>query len=185
MGTKACGLDDVFPRHYDDVIMSATASQITSLTIVYSTVYPGADQNKHQSSASLAFVRGIHRGPVNSSHKWPVTRKMFPFDDVIMVMASGLVLMLGMGCVVCNNPLFFHSFNNFDLIFTCYSSVTSWCVLSETTSAAVNGSLYTFCLYGLCVHFAFFLTPAVVDIQLLPQLNEFTHLSEFFLHLLY
>ena len=70
--------------HYDDVIMSAIASQITSLTIVYSTVYPGADQNKHQSSVSLAFEWGIHRGPVNSPHKWPVTRKMFPFDDVIM-----------------------------------------------------------------------------------------------------
>ena len=52
--------------------------------IVFSTVYSGADQRKHQSSASLAFVRGIHRGPVNSPHKWPVTRKMFPFDDVIM-----------------------------------------------------------------------------------------------------
>ena len=64
--------------------MSAMATQITSLTIVYSTVYTGADQRKHQSSASLAFVRGIHRGPVNSPHKWPVTRKMFPFDDVIM-----------------------------------------------------------------------------------------------------
>ena len=64
--------------------MSAIASQITSLTIVYSTVYPGTDQSKHQSSASLAFVWGIHRGPVNSPHKWPVTRKMFPFDDVIM-----------------------------------------------------------------------------------------------------
>ena len=64
--------------------MSAIASQITSLTIVYSTDYPGADQSKHQSSASLAFVWGIHRGPVNSPHKWPVTRKMFPFDDVIM-----------------------------------------------------------------------------------------------------
>ena len=64
--------------------MGAIASQITSLTIVYSTVYSDADQRKHQSSASLAFVRGIHRGPVNSPHKWPVTRKMFPFDDVIM-----------------------------------------------------------------------------------------------------
>ena len=63
--------------------MGAMASQITSLTIVYSTV-SGADQSKHQSSASLAFVWGIHRGPVNSPHKWPVTRKMFPFDDVIM-----------------------------------------------------------------------------------------------------
>ena len=47
-------------------------------------IYSGADQRKHQSSASLAFVRGIHRWPVNSPHKWPVTRKMFPFDDVIM-----------------------------------------------------------------------------------------------------
>ena len=64
--------------------MSLVASQITNLTIVYSTVYLGADQIKLQSSASLAFVRGIHRGPVNSPHKRPVTRKMFPFDDVIM-----------------------------------------------------------------------------------------------------
>ena len=60
-------------------------SQITSLTIVYSTVYSDADQSKHQSSVSLAFVRGIHQGSVNSPHKWPVTRKMFPFDDVIML----------------------------------------------------------------------------------------------------
>ena len=64
--------------------MGEIASQITSLTIVYSTVYSDADQRKHQSSASLAFVWGIHRGPVNSPHKWPVTRKMFPFDDVII-----------------------------------------------------------------------------------------------------
>ena len=74
-----------FPAHYSDVIMGTIASQITSLTIVYSTVYSDADQRKHQSSASLAFVRGIHRGPVNSPHKWPVTRKMFPFDDFIMI----------------------------------------------------------------------------------------------------
>ena len=65
--------------------MSEIASQITSLTIVYSIVYSDADQRKHQSSASLASVRGIHRGPVNSPHKWPVTRKIFPFDDVIMI----------------------------------------------------------------------------------------------------
>ena len=71
--------------HYDDVIMGPKASQITSLTIVYSTVYSDADQRKHQSSASLAFVRGIHQGPVNSPHKWPVSRKMFPFHDVIMM----------------------------------------------------------------------------------------------------
>ena len=64
--------------------MGAMASQITSLTIVYLTVYSGADERKHQSPASLAIVRGIHRRPVNSPHKWPVTPKMFPFDDVIM-----------------------------------------------------------------------------------------------------
>ena len=78
----SCCVSDQY--HYDDVIMSTIASQITSLTIVYSTIYSGADQSKHQSSASLAFVWRIHRGPVNSPHKWPVTRKMFPFDDVIM-----------------------------------------------------------------------------------------------------
>ena len=64
--------------------MGAIASEITSLTIVNSIVYSDADQRKHQSSASLAFVRGIHRRPGNSPHKWPVTRKMLPFDDVIM-----------------------------------------------------------------------------------------------------
>ena len=59
-------------------------SQIPSLTIVYSTVYSGADQGKHQSSASLVFVPGTHRWSVNSPRKRPVTRKMFPFDDAIM-----------------------------------------------------------------------------------------------------
>ena len=65
--------------------MDTMAYQITSLTIFYSTVYSGPDQRKHQSSASLAFVRGFQRRPVNSPHKGPVTRKMFPFDDVIML----------------------------------------------------------------------------------------------------
>ena len=78
------------PRlRYTDVIVGAIASQIISLTIVYSTVYSDAYQRKHQSSASLAFVWGIHRGPVNSPHKGPVTRKMFPLNDVIMGSGSG------------------------------------------------------------------------------------------------
>ena len=64
--------------------MGTTTSQITSLTIVYSTVYSGSDQRKHQSSTSQAFVRGIHQWPVNSPHKGPVTRTMFPFDDIII-----------------------------------------------------------------------------------------------------
>ena len=45
---------------------------------------PFINAQNHQSSTSLAFVWGIHRWPVNSPHKGPVTRKMFPFDDVIM-----------------------------------------------------------------------------------------------------
>ena len=69
---------------YIDVIMSVMASQFTGFSIAYAIVSSGADQRKHQSSASLAFVRGIPRLPVNSSHKGPVTRKVFPFDDVIM-----------------------------------------------------------------------------------------------------
>ena len=84
LGNETMARHIVYFNHYDDVIMGATASQITSLTIVYWTVYSDADQRKHQSSASQAFVRGIHRGPKNSPHKWSVTRKMFPFDDFIM-----------------------------------------------------------------------------------------------------
>ena len=71
-------------ERYNNVIMGAIASQVTSHTIVYSTVYSDADQIKHQSSVSLAFVRGIHRGPVNSPHKWPETQKMSSVHDVIM-----------------------------------------------------------------------------------------------------
>ena len=69
---------------YSDVIMSEIASQITGVSIVYSTICSGVDQGKHESSASLAFVRGIHQWTVNSPHKGPGTQKMFPFDDVIM-----------------------------------------------------------------------------------------------------
>ena len=70
---------EIYVSHYDDVIISAMAPQDTSLTIVYSTVYSGADQRKYQSSTSLAFVRGIHRWLVNSPHKGLVTR-----NDVIV-----------------------------------------------------------------------------------------------------
>ena len=77
-----------FSSHRNDVIMSSMASQINSLTIVYPAVYSGEDQRKHQSSASLAFVRENPRSPVNSPHKWPVTPKMFPIDNVIMPKSS-------------------------------------------------------------------------------------------------
>ena len=75
----------LWSKRYSDVIMSAMASQITGVSIVCLTVvFAGADQIKHQSPASLAFVRGIHRWPVDSPHKGPETRKMFPLDDVIL-----------------------------------------------------------------------------------------------------
>ena len=82
--------DDIY--HYSDVIMGTMVFQITRLKIIYSTVYLGADQRKHPSSASLAFLRGIHRWLLNSPKKEPVTRKMFPFDDVIMLWGTALVI---------------------------------------------------------------------------------------------
>ena len=78
--------------HYNYVIMSATVSQITGVSIVCLTVCSGTDQRKHQSSASRAFVKGIHRWPVDSPHKGPVTQKMFPFDDVVTEM--GHIIMM-------------------------------------------------------------------------------------------
>ena len=92
---RDCGLRvlfDILMYHYADVIMTILASLITSLTVVYAIVYSDVNQRKHQSSASLAFVREIHRGPVNFPHKWPVTRKMFPFDDVIMIIRRNYFL---------------------------------------------------------------------------------------------
>ena len=79
--------------HYSDSIVSVMASQITSVLIVYSAIYSGADQRKHQSFASLAFVRGIHQWLVNFLHKGPVTRKIFPFDDIIMSTFDNIIYM--------------------------------------------------------------------------------------------
>ena len=71
--------------HFSDVIMRAMASQITDVSVVCSTVSPDKSK-KHQRSASLASVRGIHRSAVDFPHKGPVMWKMFPFDDVIMTL---------------------------------------------------------------------------------------------------
>ena len=74
-----------FPvTHYSGVMMRAMASHSPAARMICSAIYSGADQRKRQSSASLAFVRGIHWWPVNFPHKKPVTRKRFPFGDVIM-----------------------------------------------------------------------------------------------------
>ena len=71
-------------EHYSDVMMCAIASQITSISTVYSAVCSGTHQRNHQSSELLAFVSGDHWWLVESPHKGPVTRKMFQFDDVII-----------------------------------------------------------------------------------------------------
>ena len=82
---KLCPRYNKWIFHYNGVMMSAMASQITGASIVYSIVCSGKDQRKHQTSASLTFVRGLYRWPVNTSHKGLVTENMFPFDDVIML----------------------------------------------------------------------------------------------------
>ena len=83
-GSDPCHVMCALSSYYTEIIMSVMASLITGVWIAYLTVSSGADQRKHQSSAWLVFARGIHRWPVNSPHKGPVTRKIFPFDDVIM-----------------------------------------------------------------------------------------------------
>ena len=80
--------------------MGAIVFWITGVSIVYSIYCSGADQSKHQSSALLAFVRGFHRWPVNSPHKGPVTRKRFPFDDVIMHTPRELCMQFAPWCVL-------------------------------------------------------------------------------------
>ena len=70
--------------YYNDIIMSVIASQIMDVSMVCSRVCSGTNQRKHQSSMSLAFVRGIHQWLVNSPHKGLIMRKMIPFDDIIM-----------------------------------------------------------------------------------------------------
>ena len=118
-------------QHYSDVIMGAMMSQITSLTIAYPTVHSGVHQRKHQSSASMAFVWGIHRSPVISPHKWSVTRKMFPFDDVIMEFANN-VIQCTMFHVSCRNSLALGKFGCYiqSIIFEIVVQIVA-CVLAE------------------------------------------------------
>ena len=86
-------------------LMSTMVSQITSLAIVYSTVYSGPDQRKHQSSVSLAFAKGTHRWSVNFTPKGPVMQKMLPFDNIFMwplifKVKFGKSCNSGMGCPI-------------------------------------------------------------------------------------
>ena len=138
--------------------MGTMASQITSLTIVYSTVYSGADQRKHQSSASLAFVRGIHRGPVNSPHKWPVTRKIVPFDDVIMDFCTSYFSVLVEVMSVIFALVGSTSVTNFSLriayLWPCCpprKNICDFFVLAENMSR-IALSLHHACIWLLCLY---------------------------------
>ena len=112
--------------------MGAIVSLITSLTIVYSTVNSGADQRKYQSSTSLAFVRGIHRRPVNSPHKRPATRKMFPFDDVIMnIIAAFLSRLYACNIVICDSMEWISSICMFTFSHILMKEICSLCIYQE------------------------------------------------------
>ena len=71
-------------KHYSDMITRAMASQITGFSLLCSNVCSGADQREHANSASLAYVKGNQRWPLDSLHKGPVTEKIFPFHEGIM-----------------------------------------------------------------------------------------------------
>ena len=140
--------------------MGAMASQITRLTIAYWSVYSSADQRKHQSSASLAFVRGIHRWPVNSPYKRPVTRKMLPFDDVIMVLAVNLNNLFNeqSNCQRLDTPLRSYDLtviNNIEKIYHEYQVISK--------------------LYGYSSHF---LSVLRLDIDSIMMLVKFSYLSQ-------
>ena len=113
--------------------MSSMQSQITSLTIAYSTGYSGLDHRKH---LSLAFVRGIHRWPVNSPHKGPVTRKMFPFDDVIMLLILCRLFFLSPHCLL---PLPFKNTNKRSSRLNGSDKGRHWYIIcADTTHKRIN-----------------------------------------------
>ena len=137
--------------HYNDVIMCAIASQITSLTIVFSTIYSDADQGNLKLRVTGLCV-GNSPGPVNSPHKWPVTREMFLFDDVIILLVTMKCWHLfrdrvdGIGFWKvrenCKDLPFFNALSNFlswwpgflhlchnEAIFTCTQLSISWLFL--------------------------------------------------------
>ena len=79
---QGCNKSDNSPVHYSDVIMARWRLKSPASRFFYSTAYSGADQRNIRAPRHWPLCGD--RWPVNSPHKWPVTRKMFPFDDVII-----------------------------------------------------------------------------------------------------
>ena len=154
--------------HYNDVIIGAIASQITSLESVYSAAKLGADQRKHQNSASLAFVRGIHRGPVDSPHNWPFTREMFPFDYVIMQLCV-VKINIGQGWVFlceldCYNHIASRGISRLSVNINIYPNNTQyWHVI--VINGADNGSSFMLCYSTVRNQCWFFQEPIVTKLN--------------------
>ena len=148
--------------------MYTISSQITSLAIVYSTFYSDADQRKHQSSTSLAFVRGIGRWQVNSPHKGPVTRKLLPFDDVIMITminnsddTSGVLTLFTLACVVASRGVIHAS----SIVETGVGGTWIWqCLLTKKTSVSCKKIHTSTCCW-------IFTIPYILDISQLAILQ--------------
>ena len=122
-------------QHYSDVIMSAIAPQIPGVLIIYSIVC--SDQRKHQSSAALAFVRGIHRWPVNSPHKWQVTRKC------LHLMTSSWVL-----CVLSSRKHTTQPYTEIKCILVDIGD-TLQCILLANATYSTNGVFISINLYAM------------------------------------
>ena len=171
--------------YYSGVILSAMAYQITGVSIVYSTVWSGANQRKHQSSASLAFVSGIHRWPVNSTHKGSVTRKMFPFDDVIMVYLLALSCNVIMYTFVLNSPLDFmpmkcHYYHHMSQFVPClYINLMYVIILDFSYNVIIFAVLFVLFIVGhwLCELMLFFYSH--------PTLNNMFRLYILFIYLMF
>ena len=134
--------------------MGTMASQITSVSIVCASVCSGADQRQHQSSTSLAFVRGIHRWPMDFPHKGPVTRKMLSFEDVIM---KGLLKQRKTAKIV-NLGIVIVSILNWRYWFQSYSVVLTSALLIRNVFTELLGVFLTNFIGHLGTHFTEIIT---------------------------
>ena len=132
--TSAAFFIHIVLKYYSDIIMSAMASQITGVSIVCSIVCSDADQRKHQSSTSLAFVMGILQWPMDSPHKKPVAQKMFLFVDVIMKMITkiGVVfwVVVSQYRIICSKRILYSNLTKSRLPITYYTVFIITVVLS-------------------------------------------------------
>ena len=149
--------------HQDQQYINSKCGSIYSETPLLSNIRYKSNTNNFsvcqcgiQISSIISIRLHCQKMYVLNSFLGGVCTKACGFDDVFPPDSLWFsIRMLDANCVVCNTLLFLRSFNNLNVIFTYYSSVTSWCVLSGTTSVAVNGSLCKFCLCDACVNFAF------------------------------